>query len=118
LSKLGEKEEAQDAFREAERLQRISSNSKLANGANDLACSLWSQGKVEEAVAEFRRALELNPTLAESHYNLGILLGHKGLLAEAKTEFQRAIQLRPGFALAYYNLGVIQERLAESAEAG
>ncbi len=36
------------------------------------------QGKLDEAVACYRRALELKPDYAEAHYNLGIVFKDQG----------------------------------------
>ena len=39
---------------------------------------LAEQGKLDEAVACYRRALELKPDFAEAHYNLGNALRTRG----------------------------------------
>ena len=41
------------------------------------------QGKPDEALACYRRALELKPDYAEAHSNLGIALKDQGKLEEA-----------------------------------
>ena len=46
------------------------------------AC-LKEQGKLDEAIACFRRALELKPDVAETHSNLGVALKEQGKLDEA-----------------------------------
>ena len=44
----------------------------------------WNdQGKLDEAVACYRRALELKPDFAEAHNNLGNALKDQGKLDEA-----------------------------------
>ena len=48
------------------------------------------QGKLDEAVACCRRALELKPDYAEAHYNLGIALKDQGKLDEAVACYRRA----------------------------
>ena len=50
----------------------------VAKFHNNLATALMHGGRGDEAVAEFRRALELVPDLAEVHYNLAGLLADRG----------------------------------------
>ena len=60
-----------------------------------------------EAIAEFRKAIELNSKFPESHYALGReLMKQPGSRAEAVAEFEQAIQLRPYYAEAHNALGV------------
>lgn len=76
-----------------------------------------------EALAAYRRALELDPGHADAHLNLGRLLHDKGDAAAAETHYRQALEVRPGpvtEATAAYNLGVALqdlERLSEAAEA-
>jgi tetratricopeptide (TPR) repeat protein/2-polyprenyl-3-methyl-5-hydroxy-6-metoxy-1,4-benzoquinol methylase len=73
--------------------------------ANNLGDALEGQGKLDEAVIQYRRALALKPDFAEAHYNLGNALKQQGKLDEAMAQYQRALDLKPGFAVARYNLG-------------
>ena len=75
------------------------------------------QGKLGEARACFRRALELTPEFAEAHNNLGNALKDQGKLDEAVACFRRALALKPNYAKAHSNLGVAlkdQEKLDEA----
>lgn len=60
----------------------------------------------EEAAAEFRNCLEINPDLPDVHYNLGTALNGLGEYEEAAREFQEALLLDPGYVDAMYNCGV------------
>jgi Flp pilus assembly protein TadD len=64
---------------------------------------------MEEAIAEFRAALQLNPTSAPAHNNLGIALGSLGRMDEAIEQFQQALGIEPGFADAQRNLATAQD---------
>ena len=66
-----------------------------ANGYlfRSLACSL--QGKREDAVANLRRAVELNPSLPVARSLLGQFLGMAGRTAEGLQELEHAIRLSP-----------------------
>ena len=50
-------------------------------------------GKLDEAEAEYRKAIQLKPTMAEAHNNLGQLLARTGRLEEAVKEFDLAASI-------------------------
>ncbi|MGH8001758.1 MAG: tetratricopeptide repeat protein, partial [Brasilonema sp.] len=62
-------------------------------------------GRVQDAIALFRKATELDPNLAAAHYNMGLALRQIGQLQPAADAFYKATQSDPQFALAYANLG-------------
>ena len=62
-----------------------------------------------EAVACYRRALELKPDYAEAHNNLGIALKEQGNLEEAAACYLRALRLDPLFVKPCYNLAAVRE---------
>ena len=66
---------------------------------------LWKQHKTGEAIAEFRKAIDLDPRIAIVHSNLGGALGDQHKLVEAIAECRKAIELDPHTALAHSNLG-------------
>ena len=70
------------------------------------ALRLRDQGKLDEAVACYRRALELKPDYAEAHNNLGTAFKDQGKLDEAVACYRRALELKPDFAEAHNNLGI------------
>ncbi len=55
-----------------------------------LGVALHAQGKLTEAVAEFRAAIRFKPDDPSAHYGLGITLKAQGKLAEAVAEFRKA----------------------------
>jgi tetratricopeptide (TPR) repeat protein len=67
------------------------------------------QGKVEDAIEEYRKVLTLNPRAPGIHYRLGSLLlaGERGptTLDAARREFEEELRLDPGSAVAEYQLG-------------
>ena len=44
---------------------------------------LAREGKIDEAIQAFRRAISIDPQYATAHHNLGVLLRQQGLLNEA-----------------------------------
>jgi serine/threonine-protein kinase len=88
---------------------------------NDLGIALAEQGKLEDAIAEFREALRANPNDAVAHNNLGKTLPD---YAQHVAEIREAIRLKPDFAEAHHCLGIalvkrgkLGEGIAEFREA-
>jgi tetratricopeptide (TPR) repeat protein len=86
-----------------------------------LGMEYYEQGELDKAVAEFEKALALDPDDAEAHRNLGTAYGEQGRWEEAAAAYEKAIELAPDFgeaygdlAAAYFNLG----KLAEAVAAG
>jgi tetratricopeptide (TPR) repeat protein len=66
---------------------------------------LLRMGRVEEANAQFQKALELAPNDMEAYWNIGYAFVRYGRLDEAISLYQKALQIRPDSAIACYNLG-------------
>jgi tetratricopeptide (TPR) repeat protein len=64
------------------------------------------QGKLDEAIACYRWAVQLKPDFAEVHNNLGVTLKDQGKLDEAVACYRRVVQLRPNDVEPHNNLGV------------
>ncbi len=62
-------------------------------------------GKLDEAIACHRRALELKPDYAAAQNNLGTALSDLGNLEEAIACYCRALELKPDYPEAQNNLG-------------
>jgi tetratricopeptide (TPR) repeat protein len=70
----------------------------------NLAVALQSDGRLDDAIDHYRRAIALQPTYAPAYNNLGAALHAKGRHDEAIASYQQALNLRPDFPLAHYNL--------------
>ncbi len=66
---------------------------------------LARQGRLEEAVGAYERAIAAEPGLAEAHYNLGIAHRALGHMQDAASCWRRAIELKPDLVPAHNNLG-------------
>ena len=76
------------------------------------------EGKKDEAAAEFRKVIELQPKLAEAHYSLGLLLAEReGGLAEAVDSLATAARLDPESPRIHYNYGLALQKLGRPTEA-
>ncbi len=85
---------------------------------NNLGTRRLAEGRHDDAIAHFRRAIEVAPRVAEAHLNLGNAINAStGDLARAEPHWVRASELDPGQAQALYNLAALrlqQGRLAEA----
>ena len=90
-----------------------------------LAATLGRDGRVDEAIAEYREAIRLQPDSVHAWSSLGVLLCEVKHDATAAAEaFRQAIQLDPENGPAHYNLanalqaeGQADEAIAEYREA-
>lgn len=70
----------------------------------NLGNALVAQGRVEEAIVQYKKAVEIKPDYAEAHFNLGLLLASRGRVAEAVVHYQKAPEIKPDYAQARQNL--------------
>ena len=78
---------------------------------------LTAIGRFDEAIAEMRRAQELEPTSLGVTWNTGMALYFARRYDRAIEEFQQAIELEPNFAIGFEGLGLAYERLGKYGEA-
>jgi len=78
---------------------------------------LVSQGKLEEAIAEYNEAIRLEPYLAPAYINRGIVYARLGQHQRAIQDFDEAIRLDPQYAEAYYSRGLAYARLGQYQDA-
>ena len=62
-------------------------------------------GRLDEAIPQFQKALEIRPDFAEGYYNFANALVQQGKLAEAMADYRKAIELDPHYPEAHNNLG-------------
>lgn len=84
---------------------------------NNLGYFLALQGKLDEAMEEYRRALESNPRYEEALNNLGHALARKRRHAEAITYYEAALRVRPDHVEVHNNLGNALSELGRLEEA-
>ncbi|HEX4381073.1 MAG TPA: tetratricopeptide repeat protein, partial [Candidatus Acidoferrum sp.] len=71
----------------------------------------------DAAIADYRKALELEPNDADTHYNLALTLKYRGESRQAAEEFEEAVRLKPSWAAAHFGLGATQFDLGDQAAA-
>lgn len=62
-------------------------------------------GKLDEAIQQYREALNVNPNLGQAHCNLGLIFNQQHKFAEALAEFQKALAIDPKDAITYNGIG-------------
>jgi tetratricopeptide (TPR) repeat protein len=84
---------------------------------NGLGRLLAQQNKLDEAIPQFRKALEMNPDAAQVHINLGLALMLKNQLRESQEHLRRALQIDPFDANAHCGLAHVLRRQGDVAGA-
>ena len=85
---------------------------------HDAVADLYLEdGQLNDAVAEYRASLRLNPDSAPTHYNLGFALSALGKRDEAVAQFEDAVRLDPDYAQAHNNLGALLQLQGKAGEA-
>ncbi len=74
---------------------------------NNLGLVLAQRGALQEAIKEFRRAVEIDPFFVEAYTNLGNFLAQRGSRDEATVQLRRALEIDPGFVKARNTLANI-----------
>jgi tetratricopeptide (TPR) repeat protein len=69
---------------------------------NNLGICYYKQEKIDLAITEYLRSIELDPFMVEAHYNLGVCYDMQEKTDLAIGEYRRAIELNPYDANAYY----------------
>jgi len=82
-----------------------------ARALNNLAIDHCNAGRLDEAEASCRRALELDPIFTAAYSNLGVILASQGRLDEAADAMRKAVELNPSLHDIRLNLGIILNRL-------
>jgi tetratricopeptide (TPR) repeat protein len=98
--------------REAEAAQEETLEDQIDQGYD-----LHEAGRLQEAEAAYRKALEIHGPEPLLLYNLGVLLEDMGRKAEAVEIYQAALHADPGMADGHYNLALLCEGLGRAQEA-
>ncbi len=110
---------ARPAEAQAEFQKALEINPSYAEAQANLGIALAQQGRWQDAVLAYRKALSLPiyPTPELAYANLGWAYLSLNRLKEAEEAYRAAIQLQPKFTQAYYFLGVVLEQEGLRTEA-
>ncbi len=74
---------------------------------NNFGSELVKQGRLDDAVSEFRLAAQADPRYAAAQLNLAYTYERLGRVDEAITAYKSTVELDPKNAVAFNNLGVL-----------
>lgn len=83
----------------------------------DEAIDLVADGKLDEAIAVYRRAIAEDQGYGDAWHGLSMALAEKGMLDEAIEAGKRLVDLDPDDALAYTNLSRFFQQKGDVPEA-
>ena len=108
------------AAAEREIKEAIRLNPSLSKAHQYYSGILTAAGRMDEATAEARRGMELDPLSATAGTTLGVRLYYSGKIDEAAAEFRKTLEVNPSFAVAHWGLaqcyrmqGRMEEQLDE-----
>ncbi len=101
LDMLDHVDESIDAYREAARIDPRRANPQaLARAHYNLGSAVGRQGDLDNAVAEYREALDLWPEYDKVHFSLGWILSRQGDIEEAIEHYRATLEINPDHAHA------------------
>ncbi|HYD14923.1 MAG TPA: tetratricopeptide repeat protein, partial [Hyphomicrobium sp.] len=103
--------------RAVELFQDAAKRSRRANTLSNIGAALRAAGRLGEAEAIYREAIDRSPGFANGHGNLGNLLMGRGRLAEAEIELRRAYEAAPNDQQILRNFGLCLMRQLKGVEA-
>jgi Flp pilus assembly protein TadD len=71
----------------------------------NLGLDFAERGDLEAGIAQYRKAIEINPAYVEALDNLGNALVKQGRFEDGLAQYQKALEINPDFTHARYNLG-------------
>jgi hypothetical protein len=81
-----------------------------------MGVALREQGKLEEAMEAFNKALAIKPDYTEAYSNMGVALKDQGKLEEAIEAYNKALSIKPDYAEAHYNSSFVLLNSGRSKE--
>ena len=95
----------------------VEKSPEKARPHHNLGIALCDEGRLEEALAEYNKALTLDPGLYKAANNIGLVLIDQGKVGEAIDYLNSAKKRFPNADVIRYNLGRIYTSLKRSDEA-
>jgi len=84
---------------------------------DNLGKLLAGEGRLDEALEQYREAVRIRPAFTQGHYNAGVALSKAARYDEAVPYFDEAIRQQPDFVKAHFNLAVCHARLNQAEPA-
>jgi tetratricopeptide (TPR) repeat protein len=88
----------------------VQARSEEAIKRNNFGADFLKQGRLDEAIAEFQRSVEVDPDYAAAHFNLAYAYDQRQRFDEAIAQYKKALQLEPNNLFGLNNLGVLYDK--------
>jgi tetratricopeptide (TPR) repeat protein len=98
-------------------LDTISKNPDAWMAQNNLGIILSNEGKLDEAIIHYSKAIQVKPDAAKTHINLAHTLTQQGKLQEAVVHYAKALRIKPDTWQAHINLGSVLYELGDADKA-
>lgn len=95
----------------------IPENERTAQNWLLLGNILQDQGKIDEAVFMYNRAIQVDDKYYKAYYNLGNIYLQDGRPNMAVEQYKKVIKLKPEYPYAHYNLGCAYIKLGKYGKA-
>lgn len=109
-------QEIEQLKQEAEKVKKRREASAEVQNLFNAGLELAAQNKHEEAIAEFQKALALDPEQSNIMGNMAESYSKLDKNKEALEAYQKAIAINPTDAALYTNMGVVLSKLGKNAE--
>jgi superkiller protein 3 len=70
--------------------------------------ALAKQGKIDEAIARFQKAIQINPDFPGAYSNLGLALAIQGNIDKAIIIYQNDLKINPNNTIAQKMLSILK----------
>jgi len=97
--------------------QEITPTQEQGRLYREVGLELQKEGKLQEALVYYRKAIALDPQYAVTYNDAGVILETLGALEEAKVMYLKAIEVAPDYANSYSNLAIVYEEEGNYADA-
>ena len=84
---------------------------------NSRANAYYSTDRLDSAIADYSKAIKLNPRLDRAYYRRGNAYGRQGHYVRAIADYTETIKLNPKYVGAYNNRGNAYRKLGQTAQA-
>ncbi|MEQ8223117.1 MAG: tetratricopeptide repeat protein [Candidatus Eremiobacterota bacterium] len=76
-------------------------------------CAYYGEEEYDRAIADFSKAIEMNPLYEKSYYNRANAYGRSGEYDKAISDYTQALKLNPDYKEAYYYRGISYARAGD-----
>lgn len=110
LQEMNEEEQREEEQREKE--QALTAWDYIRRGLR-----AKDEGRNEDAIQEYSKAIEIDPRSAVAYNNRGVIYDDLKEYEKAVEDYDKAIELDQSYATAYYNRGIIYQNLGQYEKA-